>query len=322
MQNRYVGDIGDYVKYALLRYVIGTNKLGVVWYLYPNENHNDDGSHTRYLNEPDKWCHYDPELFDKLNDIVNMVKRRSVQEVKSQNILPGAIYIEDMLCCREYAQRKSYCDACSSKKEVCRACSSRKERETWRKAWFDRAFEQLEGCKIVFADPDNGLCLDEKFRIRQPKYWKRLPLEEALRLADSKTAILYHHNAMFKGGHFKEIGYWLKRLPPKSMALYFNAYNCRTFFIVNPTEDIRKRTHSFVESWSKHVWLVNVNRQKLIRRTKQPSTNHYNQSNWILRCTEDNCNNEYGANGCDFHLRKCPRCQGGQPGLLLSAVKR
>ena len=252
MQNQYVGDIGDYVKYALLRSVTGTNKLGVVWYLHPNENRRNDGRFTDYLNKPELWRHYDKELFDELKDIVER-GRRSVHEVKNLNIIPSEVYIEEMLCCEENAQNKSYCDDCSRKKEDCGACSSRKERETWRKAWFDRAFEQLEGCKIVFADPDNGLCLDEKFKIRQPKYWKRLPLEEALRLADSRTAILYHHNARFKGGHFKEIEYWLERLPPKSMALYFNAYNCRTFFIVNPTEDIRKRTHSFVESWSKHV---------------------------------------------------------------------
>jgi hypothetical protein len=331
MQNRYVGDIGDYVKYALLRAVTETNKLGVIWYLYPNENHNDDGTHTQYLEEPERWLHYDPKLFCELKYIVKK-DSRSVQEVNSRNILPGAIYIEDMLCCREYAQRKSYCDACSNNK-ACHACLSLKDRESWREAWFDRAFKKLEGCKIVFADPDNGFCLGENFRISQPRYWKRLPLQEAFCLAHGRTAILYHHNSMFRGGHFKEIEYWLSELPQKSMALYFNAYNCRTFFIVNPTEDIRKRTQSFVESWSKHVRLfpkghtsrrlkavsedgdVNVNGQKLIRKTMQPSPNHYNQRIWILRCTEDNCNHEYGANGCDFHDRKCPRCQGGKPGF-------
>lgn len=254
MQNRYVGDIGDYVKYALLRYITGTNKLGVFWYLYPNEKHNDDGRHTKYLQEPELWLHYDPELFCELRDMVEK-DRRSVQEIESRNILPGAIYIEDMLCCREYAHKKSYCDDCSSN-EGCRACLSLKHRESWRKAWFDQALKDLGGCKIVFADPDNGLCLDEKFKSRQPKYWKRLPLEEALRLEDGRTAILYHHNSMFKGGHLKEIGYWLERLPPKSMALYFKRISCRTFFIANHTEDIRNCTQSFAKKWSEHVSLL------------------------------------------------------------------
>lgn len=58
---------------------------------------------------------------------------------------------------------------------------------------------------------------------------------------------------------------------------------------------------------------INRNGQKLIRKTTQRSPNHSNQRIWIIRCTEDN--HEYGANGCDFHLRKCPYHQGGQPGF-------
>lgn len=36
MQNRYTGDIGDYVKYALLRALIKGHRLDVAWYLSPN----------------------------------------------------------------------------------------------------------------------------------------------------------------------------------------------------------------------------------------------------------------------------------------------
>jgi len=57
MQNRYVGDIGDFGKYHLLKILSqgngldngGNLVLGVVWYLVPNENHNGDGKHIRYL---------------------------------------------------------------------------------------------------------------------------------------------------------------------------------------------------------------------------------------------------------------------------------
>ena len=31
MQDQFVGDIGDYAKYALLRAVIGNKQLGVAW---------------------------------------------------------------------------------------------------------------------------------------------------------------------------------------------------------------------------------------------------------------------------------------------------
>ena len=52
MQNRYVGDIGDFGKYHLLQELSMPDlKLGIVWYLIPNENHNSDGKHVR-LFEP------------------------------------------------------------------------------------------------------------------------------------------------------------------------------------------------------------------------------------------------------------------------------
>ena len=57
---------------------------------------------------------------------------------------------------------------------------------------------------------------------------------------------------------------------------------------------------------------INRNGQRLIKKTDRPGTDH-NQYVWILRCEE--CGHEYGANGFDFHLRKCPGHQGGSPGI-------
>ena len=37
MQDRYAGDVGDYVKFALLRHFATDHRLGVAWYLYPDE---------------------------------------------------------------------------------------------------------------------------------------------------------------------------------------------------------------------------------------------------------------------------------------------
>ena len=36
---------------------------------------------------------------------------------------------------------------------------------------------------------------------------------------------------------------------------------------------------------------------------------------WVLQCND--CRNVYGANGCDFHIRHCPKCQDGQAGLAV-----
>ncbi len=57
---------------------------------------------------------------------------------------------------------------------------------------------------------------------------------------------------------------------------------------------------------------LNPNGQLVVRPTGLPGTDHL-QRIYVLRC--DHCGNEYGANGSDVHERKCPRCQGGKPGL-------
>lgn len=56
----------------------------------------------------------------------------------------------------------------------------------------------------------------------------------------------------------------------------------------------------------------NPNGQLFSRETGQPGTDH-NQYIWELLCKH--CGNKYGANGSDFHHRKCPSCQGGAPGI-------
>ena len=61
MKNRYVGDVGDFGKYGLLRHLAGMTseddldslKLGMVWYLRPDDCGND-GRHTGYLKQTDK----------------------------------------------------------------------------------------------------------------------------------------------------------------------------------------------------------------------------------------------------------------------------
>ena len=65
MQNRYVGDVGDFAKHGLLRFLSGMTdpdegkqlKLGVVWYLHHDEKHppadnvkiSGDGDHIEYI---------------------------------------------------------------------------------------------------------------------------------------------------------------------------------------------------------------------------------------------------------------------------------
>jgi hypothetical protein len=59
---------------------------------------------------------------------------------------------------------------------------------------------------------------------------------------------------------------------------------------------------------------VNINRQKVLHATSL-SGNLAGQRVYALECGV--CAAKYGANGCDIHIRKCPECQGGRPGLAV-----
>lgn len=60
------------------------------------------------------------------------------------------------------------------------------------------------------------------------------------------------------------------------------------------------------------IGFVNRNNQTVIRRTDVPGTDH-GQRVYVLHCGQ--CGHEYGANGSDIFLRKCPRHAGGAAGL-------
>ena len=226
MQDRYVGDVGDYVKYGLLRMLAPGHRLGVAWYLHPDEAHNDDGKHDAYLKDPEAWAQLDAPLFDAMGRIRG--RRGGVADVEVAGLLPGAVYSNACLNFR----------------------GTGPERGAWRRRWFEGVVEDLADCDLVFADPDNGLCPDHRFRHGRYLDWKRLPKAEADALASRRCAVLYHHNTRYKGGHAVEIQSWLRGFPDGTLALRARSGTSRTFFVVNPSPDIEGRVVAFAQDWA------------------------------------------------------------------------
>ena len=126
----------------------------------------------------------------------------------------------------------------------------------WRRRWFKAVQNRLAGCDVVFADPDNGLVPDDRFRPERKEDAKRIPLAEATALADGRTAVIYHHNTRRQGGHLSEIRYWMSQLPGYSGAYYWRRWSNRTFFFVNSDAEVERRLRQFVERWEDHGELV------------------------------------------------------------------
>ena len=230
MRDCYVGDIGDFAKYGLLRAISKGKRLGVAWYrcISPDLGSTGDGRYTAYLQRPDEWRRFDPDLFDTLKKLIHD-KRRLISEIEASSILGSADFAVEPIDVTQVAVR---------------------ERESWRRAWFDRVQNALSACDLVFADPDNGLYPDEKFRPTRKENAKRIPLCEALALAEGRTAVIYHHNSRMRGGHNFEIQNWISRIPGRTYAWYWQCQSNRTFFIINPDSEIEHLIRNFEQRWS------------------------------------------------------------------------
>jgi len=240
LQNRYAGDIGDFVKLALLRALAEDYKLGVAWYLHPNEGHNGDGRHVSYLERPDNWRGLDPDLFDALAKVA--AGHRSVAALE-EALGPTTIAVSDPVPFAEAPR-----DRCSA-----------------RDRWFRATLEALGSCDLVFADPDNGLVSDEPSRRQTRVFRKQIPLCEALALSRGRCAIIYHHNSRFKGGHEAEVEYWLNQIGWPAIAIRCSAYSSRTFFVINPSRLILRRVCDFCDTWRRHKVAIQVRNAVLER---------------------------------------------------------
>lgn len=166
MQNRYVGDIGDFGKYGLLRSILKhcerkRLRLGINWYLVEPkktvEAKNSDGGRIQYLLKPKTYKQYDEKLFDELKSIVRPQKsgakvvskgRRDVTAIKRCGVLPKNTVF--------YSRALDF------------PASNRDE-------WLKSGLEALKDCAVVFFDPDNGLTplKNSNFKYSVPLTWEK-----------------------------------------------------------------------------------------------------------------------------------------------------
>ena len=145
MKHQYVGDIGDYGKYALLQYLADDGiQVGVNWYLTENDN-TTDGSLRDYLSDDrsDGEKRYNPALFEKLKPIGEKEKsNRSIHDVEKSGIIPNAVFFNE---------------------EINRNALSE---------WHKKSMDKLRKADLIFADPDNGILIPakENNRAKSEKY--------------------------------------------------------------------------------------------------------------------------------------------------------
>ena len=92
MKDQYVGDIGDFGKYGLLRFMRDQGvSIGVNWYLTPNDARTD-GCHLEYL-DSEAMRDYDELLFDKIAPIARLNKsEKSIDMIESSFMAKVSMY--------------------------------------------------------------------------------------------------------------------------------------------------------------------------------------------------------------------------------------
>ena len=249
MQNRYVGDIGDFGKYGLLRALFGSGeasateerlRLGIVWYLFPDESHNSDGKYTSFLNPtPENHARFricDPQLYDGLQRLVNG-EDRNVAAVRRCGILPcDTAYYETSL---------AYCPR-----------MPRSARQATRESWIVSALRATAGAQVVFLDPDNGISESDPYLKKGPKY---VFIDDIRRFFHRGQSLLIYHHLGRHSTAEQQIRHWAKalqsdlNLPSLPRSLWYHRGTARAYFIV-AQECHEVMLENQLESFRRSLW--------------------------------------------------------------------
>ena len=247
MQDRYVGDVGDFAKYGLLRRLSGKSaerkiRLGLVWCRFPDETHNNDGRHISYIEKPEFEA-LDDVLLTALRKIVFSGKR-SISAVSDGGVFPDGTV---------------FCDAPAAAPAALRL--SRNNRMQYRKEWSERCFRATEGCDLVFFDPDNGLEVASVPR-HLPNAGKYIYWEELIPFWDRGQALLVYHHLNRTMPAARQVGDLRDRFRTrldgaKVMPLVFRRGSCRVFWLVYRSSalgvELESRAQDFLAiGWSRH----------------------------------------------------------------------
>lgn len=175
MQDTYVGDIGDYGKFGLLRAITQAgSSLSINWYKTVSEfnkaNKQEDGKYIQYLDNPE-YRVYDPKLFDRLKKIIKE-KSRNVEAIKESRIVKAKFYDTPL--------------------------SGIENRE----AWHTTALKKLRGSEIVFLDPDNGI--ETRRMMLEKKISKKHIRWEEIKeyYQQNQSVIIYQHQPRIEKNTF------------------------------------------------------------------------------------------------------------------------
>ncbi len=169
MKNQYFGDVGDYGKYGLLRFLAEHGiSVSVNWYL-TRDDRSSDGKFVSYLSDK-RFRRFSPVIYDELQKHVVQEGRRDILVMNETDLIPDAKY---------YTIPLPALDGVPSA-----------ERKRRRKEWHENALSFCAGSDLVFLDPDNGIRPEgQSYSSQDNKY---VFLEEAADYYNAGQNVVYY----------------------------------------------------------------------------------------------------------------------------------
>ncbi|MGI6427277.1 MAG: hypothetical protein ACOX0L_06755 [Natronincolaceae bacterium] len=241
MQDRYVGDAGDFGKLGMFRQIADSGlRVGINWYrtYKPEEHDNNDGKHIGYLNNKlFRGC--DDELLDRLRQMVE--GNRSIAALEAAKLVPDAQYYSEIL-------------------------RPGNDQSFSRDVWYNNSLEALSYSGIIFCDPDNGL-LVKSVPLSSAKSDKYITEDELIGYyLLGKSVVFYNHRCREKEEvylqRFKPLQLRDELVSAKWKGLKFARGSVRDFiFILQPVhfERINDVIEKMMQSnWSRHFSTINI----------------------------------------------------------------
>lgn len=241
MQDRYLGDVGDFGKFGILGQIASIGlKISINWYLAykPEEHTNDDGKHIGYLNNK-SFQECDEELFKLLQRIVE--SNRSIAVLEEAKLVPNAQYYSVIL-------------------------RPGSDQSFSRNIWYKNSLKVLADSDIIFCDPDNGL-LVKSVSLSSAKSDKYVTENElVVYYLSGKSIIFYNHRCRGKEEvylqRFASLQLRSELVSAKWEGLKFAHGTIRDYiFILQPFhfEKVNAVIKSITRSnWNRHFSILNI----------------------------------------------------------------
>jgi len=173
MQNRYTGDMGDFGKFLLLKNLFPNEKIATIWYLYPDESHNSDGSHTVEEGNSKLYAHchdLDPKMAELFN-MIHTYERREVRHFEKLGVLKEGFYFDLPIL---------------------------GEGVYYRERWMIKAlgFLNASHSRVVCLDPDNGIepaSMQRAPDIKRGKYARYEEIWQFFSIPQIDHCVIYQH---------------------------------------------------------------------------------------------------------------------------------